>query len=260
MVGNKSKKLKVEENFKHNINEELVLSFEKFQEVQDKLEKINEKQCVKFLKIAQKYNEKRKPVYDMRNEITKLIPYFWLTAFMSHPVLYDILNYEDRKMFKYMHSLEVEDNKDVNSDYKINFNFNPNPYFENTKLTKAFTILEDGTKKITASPIKWKEGKGIRSGVDHDKKRNKRFDSSFFRWFSDCKQKDDMHDIHDEVAELIKNELWPNPLSSFNNVSSLSPFFLFFNLLYDIYLSYFQISHIYSFYCCYFSCYIPNDS
>lgn len=38
-------------------------------------------------------------------------------------------------------------------------NFNPNPYFEDTKLTKTFTFLEEGTTTITATPIKWKEGK-----------------------------------------------------------------------------------------------------
>lgn len=36
--------------------------------------------------------------------------------------------------------------------------FNPNPYFENTKLTKTFTFREEGTTEITATPIKWKEG------------------------------------------------------------------------------------------------------
>lgn len=40
-------------------------------------------------------------------------------------------------------------------------NFSPNPYFDDTKLTKTFTFLDEGTTKITATPIKWKEGKVI---------------------------------------------------------------------------------------------------
>jgi hypothetical protein len=37
--------------------------------------------------------------------------------------------------------------------------FNPNPYFEDTKLTKTFTYADDeGATKITATSIKWKEG------------------------------------------------------------------------------------------------------
>ncbi|RZC29402.1 NAP1-related protein 2 [Glycine soja] len=78
---------------------------------------------------------------------------------MSHPALCELLNVEDQKIFKYLGSLDVEDYKDVKSGYSITFNFNPNPYFRNTKLTKTFTFLEEGTTKITVTPIKWKEGK-----------------------------------------------------------------------------------------------------
>ncbi|KAK8713044.1 hypothetical protein V6N13_148271 [Hibiscus sabdariffa] len=31
------------------------------------------------------------------------------------------------------------------------------------------------------------------------------------------KQKDDMDEIYDEVAEIIKEDLWPNPLTYLNN-------------------------------------------
>ncbi|KAK7317265.1 hypothetical protein RJT34_01341 [Clitoria ternatea] len=218
MVADKSKKLKVSDNLEE-VDGELVLSVEKLQEIQDELEKINEEASDKVLEIEQKYNEIRKPVYDKRNDIIKSIPDFWLTAFLSHPALGDLLNEEDQKIFKFLSSLEVEDFKDVKSGYSITFNFNPNPYFEDTKLVKTYTFLEEGTTKVTATPIKWKEGKGIPNGVDHEKKGNKRApsDVSFFSWFSDTEQKDDMDDIHDEVAELIKDDLWPNPLTYFNN-------------------------------------------
>ncbi|RZB56166.1 NAP1-related protein 2 isoform B [Glycine soja] len=219
MVGDNTKKLKVAENLEDSIDGELVLSIEKLQEVQDELDKINEEASDKVLEVEQKYNEIRKPVYDKRNDVVKSIPDFWFTAFMSHPALCELLNVEDQKIFKYLGSLDVEDNKDVKSGYSITFNFNPNPYFENTKLTKTFTFLEEGTTKITATPIKWKEGNGLPNGLDHDKNGNKRarIDISFFSWFSDCEQKDDVDEIHDEVAELIKDDLWPNPLTYFNN-------------------------------------------
>ncbi|OIV89393.1 hypothetical protein TanjilG_22315 [Lupinus angustifolius] len=217
MVADKSKKLKVSEKEETEIDGELVLSIEKLQEIQDELEKVNEEASDKVLEIEQKYNEIRKPVYDKRNEIIKSIPDFWLTAFLSHPALGDLLNDEDQKIFKYLSYLEVEDSKDVKSGYSITFNFNPNPYFEDTKLIKTFTFLEEGTTKVTATPIKWKEGKGIPNEVNHEKKGNKRAptDISFFSWFAE--QKDDLDDIHDEVAELIKDDLWPNPMTYFNN-------------------------------------------
>ncbi|TQD75031.1 hypothetical protein C1H46_039400 [Malus baccata] len=84
MVADKGKKLKLsekpeEENADH-IDEKLVLSIEKLQEVQDELEKINEEASDKVLEVEQKYNEVRRPVYDKRNDIIKSIPDFWLTA------------------------------------------------------------------------------------------------------------------------------------------------------------------------------------
>ncbi|KAI3440608.1 uncharacterized protein J3R85_003380 [Psidium guajava] len=221
MVADKGKKMKVgekgSEDNSEQIDGELVLSIEKLQEIQDELEKINEEASDKVLEVEQKYNEIRRPVYDKRGDIIKSIPDFWLTAFLSHPALCELLTEDDQKMFKYLSSLEVEDFKDVKSGYSITFNFNPNPYFEDAKLTKTFTFHDDGTK-VTATPIKWKEGMGLPNGVSHEKKGNKRplMEESFFHWFADISQKE-MEDINDEIAEIIKEDLWPNPLTYFNN-------------------------------------------
>ncbi|CAI9773740.1 unnamed protein product [Fraxinus pennsylvanica] len=215
----KGKKQKLEENdATEHIDRDLLLSIEKLQEAQDELEKINEEASEKVLEIEQKYSEKRKPVYDKRNEIIKSIPDFWMTAFLSHPALSELLTEEDQKIFKYLTTLEVEESKDLKSGCSITFNFKPNPYFEDTKLTKTFTFLEDGTTKISSTSIKWKEGMAIPNGVN-EAKGNKRSHSeeSFFTWFSDTQHKDDIVEIHDEVAEIIKDDLWPNPLTYFNN-------------------------------------------
>jgi template-activating factor I len=223
-AADKGKKQKVgeveeESNGTEHIDKELVLSIEKLQEIQDELEKINEEASEKVLEVEQRYNEIRKPVYDRRNDIIKSIPDFWLTAFMSHPALSELLSEEDQKIFKYLSNLEVEDCKDVKSGYSIMFHFKPNPYFEDTKLTKTFSFLEEGTTKITATSIKWKEGMGIPNGVAEEKNGNKRShaDESFFSWFSDTQHSGDMEEIQDEVAEIIKDDLWPNPLTYFNN-------------------------------------------
>ncbi|KAK9748041.1 hypothetical protein RND81_02G031200 [Saponaria officinalis] len=213
----KGKKHKVNDEENIEIDGDLVLSIEKLQEIQDELEKINEKASDEVLEVEKKYNEIRKPVYDKRNEIVKAIPDFWLTAFLSHPALSELVTDEDHKIFKHLTSIEVEDSKDVKSGYSISFNFSPNPYFEDAKLTKTFTFLDEGTTNVTATTIKWKEGMGISNGVDNDKKGNKRslLDESFFTWFSESQQSDD--EINDEVAEIIKEDLWPNPLTYFNN-------------------------------------------
>ncbi|GKE27098.1 NAP1-related protein 2-like protein, partial [Tanacetum coccineum] len=38
----------------------------------------------------------------------------------------------------------------------FNQNFSRNPYFEDSKLTKAFTFLDEGATKVTATSINWK--------------------------------------------------------------------------------------------------------
>uniref|UniRef100_A0A2P2LFV9 Protein SET n=1 Tax=Rhizophora mucronata TaxID=61149 RepID=A0A2P2LFV9_RHIMU len=101
MVADKGKKMKVAEKSDEEnnpIDEQLVLSIEKLQEIQDDLEKINEEASDKVLEVEQKYNEIRKPVYDKRNETIKSIPDFWSTAFLSHPVLGTLLTEEDHKV------------------------------------------------------------------------------------------------------------------------------------------------------------------
>lgn len=219
MVADRGKKSKVaEDENADGIDTELVLSIEKLQEVQDELEKVNEEASDKVLEIEQKYNEIRRPVYNKRNEIIKSIPDFWLNAFLSHPALCDLLNEEDQKIFKNMNSLDVEDFKDVKSGYCITFIFNENPHFENTKLSKTFTFLDEGTTKITGTAIKWKEGMGTTNGINNEKNGNKRplTEESFFSWFAETEQKDFV-ELQDEVAEIIKEDLWPNPLKYFNN-------------------------------------------
>ncbi|XP_042434028.1 NAP1-related protein 2-like [Zingiber officinale] len=218
MVVDKGKKSKVEEATSDHSDGELVLSIERLQEIQDEIEKVNEEASDKVLEVEQKYNEIRRPIYGKRNEIVRSIPDFWLTAFLSHPVIADLLTEEDQKILKYLVSLDVEDFKDVKSGYSITFNFSPNPYFEDTSLTKTYSFFDEGTTKITGTTIKWKEGMNIANGVAH-KKGGKRplSEESFFSWFSEIQQKNLAEGFSDEVAEILKEDLWPNPLKYFNN-------------------------------------------
>ncbi|GMJ15128.1 NAP1-related protein 2 [Hibiscus trionum] len=224
MVMDKGKKLKIEEKVveenAEQIDTALVFSIEKLQEIQDELVKINEEASEKVLEVEQKYNEIRKPLYYKRGDIAKSIPDFWLKAFLSHGAIDSFLSAEDEKIFKHISSIEVEDFKDLKSGYSISFNFNSNPYFEDTKLTKTFTFL-DGRVKITATQIKWKRDMGMASGADHKKKGNKRKfigkSRNFFKWFMDAQQNDRV----DEISKIIKKHLWPNPLAYFKTCNFL---------------------------------------
>ncbi|XP_060195522.1 uncharacterized protein LOC132624818 [Lycium barbarum] len=203
--GNKKQKMaeKAEEEENNFDGKQLVLSIEELQEIQDKLEKINEEARDEVLRIAQNYSKIRKPAYEKRNNIIKDIPNFWLTAFLRHPVLAELISTKDQEVLKFLSSLEVEHSTDVKFGYTITFYFNQNPHFRNTLLSKTYTFLEEGRPtKVTASTIQWLEGNGAVSPLDED---------SFFRWFSsEVNQKDD------EIAAIIKDELWENPLTFFN--------------------------------------------
>ena len=50
-------------------------------------QQVNEEASDEVLKVEQKYNEIRKPVYDRRNEIIQTIPDFWLTAVSGRPYI-----------------------------------------------------------------------------------------------------------------------------------------------------------------------------
>jgi template-activating factor I len=180
---------------------------------------VNEEASDKVLEVEQKYNEIRRPVYNKRNDIIRSIPDFWLTAFLSHPVLSDLLTDEDQKVFKYLDSLDVEDFKDVKSGYSINFIFSSNPYFEDTKLTKVFRFSDEGTTSVSGTQPRWKDGMDLTNGVIQEKEGHKRshVEDSFFKWFYDTQQKEAMDSLQDEFAEVIKDDLWPNPLKYFNN-------------------------------------------
>ncbi|WCJ41246.1 Testis-specific Y-encoded-like protein 1 [Euphorbia peplus] len=200
----------------------VVHSFENMLKIQDDIDKINEEAMDSVLEVEKLYNETCKQVYRSRDEVIKTVPDFWNIAFLSHPVLTSFLTVEDEEIFKHFTSLEVEEFKDVNPGFSITLHFEPNAYFENTKLTKTWTFLDKGTE-ITTTPIKW--NKGMVRDAGKQKKQKMRFtsDISFFEWFSlvepeQMERRTYMDDHHYEnvIADIIREDLWPNPLSYVN--------------------------------------------
>ncbi|CAA3013830.1 NAP1-related 2-like [Olea europaea subsp. europaea] len=226
MVADRSKKPKTadklvesaEEDNIHN-DKDLLFSLEKLQDFQNELDKVNEEASDKVLEVERKYNEIRRPVYVRRNEIISSIPDFWLTALLSHPSLCDLLSEEDQMIFKYLDALDVDD--DLKLGYSITFKFKPNPFFENTKLIKTSKFYNGGPTKITGTKIDWKEGMGSANIRSDEKKGNKRPPSteSFFSWFSETQLEDAGEGLHDEVADIIKEDLWPDPIKYLYNVA-----------------------------------------
>jgi len=176
--------------------------------IQDEIEKLNDEATEEILQVERKFNAKRKPYEKRRNEIIREIPDFWLRVFTGHDMLTALLDEDDQAVFKYLRELNVEVHEDVKTGYKISLVFDPNPFFKNTILSKEFRYDKDGNLTVIPTHIDWKEGKDLtkRSASRDGKSKRAREDESesFFTWFSPNDQ-----DL--ELAEIIKEDLWPNP-------------------------------------------------
>ncbi|XP_021016866.1 protein SET-like, partial [Mus caroli] len=98
------------------------------------------------------------------------------------------------------------------SDYRIDFYFDENPYFVNKVLSKEFHLNESGDPSSKSTEIKWKSGKDLttRSSLMQDKasrKRQHEEPESFFTWFTDHSEA-----VTNELGKVIKGDIWPNPL------------------------------------------------
>lgn len=179
---------------------------------QNEIDALNEKASEEILKVEQKYNGLRKPYFQKRNEIIKRIPSFWVTAIVNHPQISGILEEEEEECLQFMEKLEVEEFEDIKSGYRIHFYFDGNPYFENKVLTKEFNLGTSGESPVsTSTAIKWKPERDLtkmlpKKAMANRRKRGLEY-RTFFDWFTDNNDP-----INDDIAELIKDDLWPNPL------------------------------------------------
>ncbi|XP_075834101.1 protein SET-like [Microtus pennsylvanicus] len=86
------------------------------------------------------------------------------------------------------------------------------PYFKNKVLSKESHLYESGDPSSKSTEIKWKSGKDLtkRSSQTQNKasrKRQHEEPESFFTWFTDHSDAG-----ADELGEVIKDDIWPNPL------------------------------------------------
>ncbi|KAG8010981.1 WD repeat-containing protein 34, partial [Nibea albiflora] len=174
--------------------------------------RLNEQASEEILKVEQKYNKLRQPFFQKRSELIAKIPNFWVTTFVNHPQVSALLGEEDEEALHYLSRVEVTEFEDIKSGYRIDFYFDENPYFENKALSKEFNVNESGDPVSKSTEIKWKAGKDLtkRTGQTPNKagkKRQHEEPESFFTWFTDHSDAG-----ADELGEVIKDDIWPNPL------------------------------------------------
>jgi len=205
-----------------DFDEETQKALEEIDANQNEIDALNEQASEEILKVEQKYNKLRRPFYDKRNEIIKRIPKFWLTAFINHPQITAIIEEDEEDCLQYLNKLEVEEFEDIKSGYRIKLYFDKNPYFDNECLTKEFHLGSSGDPASQSTPIQWKEGMDLaakfaqRAAAAQEnakagsRKRAHQQQRTFFTWFCDNGDPSD-----DEIAEVIKDDMWPNPLQYF---------------------------------------------
>uniref|UniRef100_A0A3B4AKK6 SET nuclear proto-oncogene b n=1 Tax=Periophthalmus magnuspinnatus TaxID=409849 RepID=A0A3B4AKK6_9GOBI len=187
-------------------------AIEHIDEVQNEIDRLIESASEEILKVEQKYNKLRQPFFQKRSELIGKIPNFWVTTFVNHPQVSALLGEEDEEALHYLSRVEVTEFEDIKSGYRIEFYFDENPYFENKVLSKEFHLNESGDPSSKSTEIKWRSGKDLTKRVSQSqtkggRKRQHEEPESFFTWFTDHADAG-----ADELGEVIKDDIWPNPL------------------------------------------------
>ncbi|KAK6995190.1 protein SET [Biomphalaria glabrata] len=210
MPASKAKEAKLETNENSLDVSVTQTALEDIDACQTDIDTLNEKASEEILSVEQKYNKLRRPHYSKRNEMIQKIPNFWWTAFTNHPQISAILTNEEVDCIQSLTNVDVEEFEDIKSGYKVTFTFKQNPYFTNEKLVKEFHLASSGEPQSKSTEIQWKEGKDLTKGSASETNGRKRKIEpalSFFTWFTNNTDPN-----ADEIAEVIKDDMWPNPL------------------------------------------------
>lgn len=173
--------------------------------IDQELSNVNAQADRAFLQLERKFGRMRRLHMQRRSFIIQNIPGFWVTAFRNHPQLSPMISGQDEDMMRYMINLEVEELKHPRAGCKFKFIFQSNPYFRNEGLVKEYERRSSGRVVSLSTPIRWHRGQEPQAHIHRNREGNTI--PSFFNWFSD-------HSLleFDRIAEIIKGELWSNPL------------------------------------------------
>jgi template-activating factor I len=182
------------------------------EQVQTEIDELCEKASDEILAVERRFIKLRQPHYERRAELAAKVPGFWPTILINHGRLAELISEQDEEALQSLTRIEVHEFDDIKSGYKIDFHFSENPFFSNKCLTKEFHLIETGELSSKSTEISWKSGKRLvppsSSTVKPTSKRAHE-PESFFRWFVDGNGNDFGGD---EIGEIIKDDVWPNPL------------------------------------------------
>ncbi|XP_050609720.1 testis-specific Y-encoded-like protein 6 [Macaca thibetana thibetana] len=171
--------------------------------IQLELDSVNAEADRALLQVERRFGQMHEYYLEQRNDIIRNIPGFWVTAFRHHPQLSAMIRGQDAEMLSYLTNLEVKELRHPRTGCKFKFFFRRNPYFRNKLIVKVYEVRSFGQVVSFSTLIMWRQGHGPQSFIH----RNRHVICSFFAWFSD-------HSLpeSDRIAQIIKEDLWPNPL------------------------------------------------
>jgi len=217
-----AKKMKLDEETNGNHNQSVdhdpatQAAIEQIDQIQQDVDRLNHQASEEILKVEQKFNKLRNPYFQKREVQTGKIPKFWAWVLLNHPQFSCLLSEVDEKIFlDHLTKLSVEDVEKEATGFSINFHFSENEWFSNEVLSKTFAMGEDGEQVYTGTEIKWKEGKELtRKPEDPNCEDAVAKYPSFFEWFT-AEEADNPMLAADEFGEIIKEDIWANPLQYF---------------------------------------------
>ncbi|KAG9141470.1 hypothetical protein Leryth_001910, partial [Lithospermum erythrorhizon] len=149
----------------------------------------------------------------------KGVPNFWLTALKANDVLAEEITERDEEALKYLKDIKwcrVDDPK----GFKLEFFFNPNPFFKNDVLTKMYHMIDEDDpilEKAIGTVIEWYPGKCLTQKLlkKKPKKGSKNAKpimrtetcDSFFNFFKPPEVPEDEDDIDEGTAEDLQNQM-----------------------------------------------------
>ncbi|KAM5220143.1 putative testis-specific Y-encoded-like protein 3 [Hipposideros larvatus] len=171
--------------------------------IQWELEDVSAQADRAYLQLERRFGRMCRLHLARRSFIIQNIPGFWVTAFLNHPQLSAMISPRDEDMLGYLVNLEVRELRHARTGCKFKFRFWSNPYFRNKVIVKEYECRSSGRVVSIATRIRWHRGQEPPALVH----RNRDTVRSFFSWFS-------QHSLPeaDRVAQIIKEDLWPNPL------------------------------------------------
>ncbi|KAK1257370.1 hypothetical protein QJS04_geneDACA023921 [Acorus gramineus] len=149
----------------------------------------------------------------------KGVPDFWITAMKTNEVLSEEIQERDEGALKYLKDIKwcrIDDPK----GFKLEFFFDPNPYFKNSVLTKTYHMIDDDEpilEKAIGTDIEWFPGKSLTQKILKKKPRKGSKNTkpitktekcdSFFNFFNPPQVPEDDNEIDEEIAEELQNQM-----------------------------------------------------